>query len=689
MEGSGIRRTVLRWPPARTDHAGRESWNFATSLGLSQLVQQATRVPDVDGHIANCLDLLLTTDPDRYSVQVSSPLGTSDHCLVKSVSSYSPPDHKSQGVRRVWRYKSADWDEMRQFFASYPWRQICFGSGDPSSCAEAVTDVAEKNKHSAYLSWVEARHRKASDINLKKEALSRAAKSYKKTLRRAGFDRIQQIGTKLSAQPSGSRAFWSLAKAAKTVESNFCRPSLPPLVKPDGSLTHAGKEKADLIASLFAHNSRLDPGSNTPPSLPHCETSITEVRIKNREVLKALRSLDVKKAYGPDGIPALVLKACAPELSPVLTRLFRLSFETGVVPKSWKLANVQPIPKKGSRADPANYRPISITSILCKTMERILNARLMAYLEQNDLLSDRQYGFRRNRSTGDLLVYATHLWGEALENNGEALAVSLDISKAFDRVWHASLLSKLPAYGISPGLIGWVKDFLSERSLRVVVEGCSSEPLTTSAGVPQESVLSATLFLLHINDLLMPGIGYADDSTVVERYQPSLRISRDYIQSEREAMVERLNLTLQAVSERGDANLVRFNASKTQACLFSAKRSPSNLAPTFQNVSLEYTDRLRLLGVEISSNLNFGRFIESKARAAARKLGVLAKVRRYFTPGQLLTLYKAQVRSCVEFCCHIWAGATKCHLAALDSMERRAERLIGCILASVRWSCII
>ncbi|KAJ8721438.1 hypothetical protein PYW07_002213 [Mythimna separata] len=110
------------FPYQRTDHAGREARNFAVSMGLSQLVKQATRVPDIAGHTANCLDLLLTTDPDRCIVTVSSPLGTSDHCLVKSVTSFSPPDCDSRGERRVWRYKSADWDEMRHFFASYPWQ---------------------------------------------------------------------------------------------------------------------------------------------------------------------------------------------------------------------------------------------------------------------------------------------------------------------------------------------------------------------------------------------------------------------------------------------------------------------------------------------------------------------------------------------------------------------------------------
>ncbi|KAJ8734955.1 hypothetical protein PYW08_014205 [Mythimna loreyi] len=205
-------------------------------------------------------------------------------------------------------------------------------------------------------------------------------------------------------------------------------------------------------------------------------------------------------------------------------------------------------------------------------MERVLNTKLLAYLEANDILSDRQYGFRRNRSTGDLLAYAIHIWSEAIEKHGEALAVSLDISKAFDRVWHESLISKLPSFGLPTGLCVWIADFLRDRSIRVVIDGCSSSQMTINAGVPQGSVLSTTLFLLHINDLLKPGtFGYADDSTVAESYTSSARASGSQVQSLREAMVGRLNLSLEAVSEWGEANMVRFNAAKTQACLFSAK----------------------------------------------------------------------------------------------------------------------
>ncbi|XP_047543306.1 uncharacterized protein LOC125075642, partial [Vanessa atalanta] len=174
-------------------------------------------------------------------------------------------------------------------------------------------------------------------------------------------------------------------------------------------------------------------------------------------------------------IAPIVLRTCAPELAPVLTRLFRQSYAFSVVPNSWKTALVHPIPKKGNRSDPSNYRPIAITSLFSKVMESIINCQLLRYLEEYQLISDRQYGFRRGRSAGDLLVYLTHRWAEAVESKGEALAVSLDIAKAFDRVWHKALLSKLPSYGLPGKLCNWITSFLADRSIKVVVDGACSD----------------------------------------------------------------------------------------------------------------------------------------------------------------------------------------------------------------------
>ena len=159
-------------------------------------------------------------------------------------------------------------------------------------------------------------------------------------------------------------------------------------------------------------------------------------------------------------------------------------------------------PKKGDKSNPLNYRPIAITSLISKTMETIITKQLLTFQETINLLSDHQYGFRKARSTGDLLSYAVHVWSSALESSGESRVISLDISKAFDRVWHKGLLTKLLIFGLHHTLIKRIGSFLSDRSVDVRVDGFLSNLHSINAGVPQGSVISPVLFLLFINDLL-------------------------------------------------------------------------------------------------------------------------------------------------------------------------------------------
>ena len=123
---------------------------------------------------------------------------------------------------------------------------------------------------------------------------------------------------------------------------------------------------------------------------------------------------------------------------------------------SWKHALVQPVPKKGDRANPSNYRPIALTSAVAKVFETLHNSHFIKHLESNNLLSDHQYGFCKARSTGDLLSYLTHAWSSSLRNFGESLVVALDISKAFDRVWHKAVLAKLSACGFTPSFCKFI-----------------------------------------------------------------------------------------------------------------------------------------------------------------------------------------------------------------------------------------
>ncbi len=138
------------------------------------------------------------------------------------------------------------------------------------------------------------------------------------------------------------------------------------------------------------------------------------IKILRSEVFPALSGLNPRKAYGPDGVPPIVLKNYASVLSPCLVKLFRLSLSTSTFPSCWKYAYEQPVPKKGDRSNPSNYRPIALISCLSKAFETILNRKFLKHLSSFNLLSDHQYGFRKGRSTGDLLAFITDSWSSSL-----------------------------------------------------------------------------------------------------------------------------------------------------------------------------------------------------------------------------------------------------------------------------------
>ncbi len=160
------------------------------------------------------------------------------------------------------------------------------------------------------------------------------------------------------------------------------------------------------------------------------------------------------------------------------------------------------MPKKGYRSNLSNYRHIALLSCLFKAFESILNGKIKNYHSTSDLLSDRQYGFHKGRSTDDLLTLLNDSWSSSLSHFGETFSVALDISKACDSVWHKSLLSELHSFGFYPPLCSFISSFLTGRIISAVVDGHCSSPKPIKSGIPQGSVLSPTLFMLYINDLL-------------------------------------------------------------------------------------------------------------------------------------------------------------------------------------------
>ena len=217
----------------------------------------------------------------------------------------------------------------------------------------------------------------------------------------------------------------------------------------------SASDKAKLFAENFSLNSNLDDSGVSLPVFPsRTNLKLHNISITPKMVRKLVMNLDLSKASGPDCIPVVVLKNCEPELSYILAELFNKCLKESCFPDCWKVSSVVPVFKNvGERSTAKNYRPVSLLSVVSKVFEKLVNNRIVDHLEKCGLFSDFQYGFRSSRSTADLLTVVSDRIARAFNRSGATRAVALDISKAFDRVWHAGLLHKLKSYGIS-GQIG-------------------------------------------------------------------------------------------------------------------------------------------------------------------------------------------------------------------------------------------
>jgi hypothetical protein len=399
-------------------------------------------------------------------------------------------------------------------------------------------------------------------------------------------------------------------------------------------------------------------------------------RVAEESVQAELRKLKKKKAAGLDDIPPSSLKDAADVLSGPLTIIINLSFKTGVFPTDWKSSKLTPVHKSGAKDCIENYRPISVIPAISKIIERMVRRQLSAYLENNNLLDDCQFGFRQNRST----ELATALFTDSIKrkvNEGKLVgAVFIDLSKAFDTLSHAKLILKLRSYGILNTEIDWFQDYLFNRTQHVQVGNILSHAEKVNCGVPQGSIIGPLLFNLFYNDFSSclkhsQVIVYADDTVI---FVPGKDLS---------IIETRLSADMKHIHEWYAENELILNLSKgkTESMLFGTAKNLSMQRPVmnvvFGNEFIKFTTTYNYLGIKIEPNLTMNSNFDQCYKKASSRLKLIHKLRSHMTAEACAALYQAMVIPVLTYCGIVHLKKTKNQVEKSNALHERARRIIG------------
>ena len=390
-----------------------------------------------------------------------------------------------------------------------------------------------------------------------------------------------------------------------------------------------------------------------------------------------LQSLNVAKASGQDGISARMLKATAVEIAPSIAKLFNVSIQSGRPPAAWKSANVVPIPKKQGAKSPNEFRPISLLPVISKVPEKHLHFLISDHVSEHCPLSDCQWGFQAGKSTVAALLSTTQDWFQLLGKGKEVEAVFFDFQKAFDTVPHQPLIDKLCKLGLNPQIVKWVRNYLTNRSQKVVVNGVLSLPMRVASGVSQGSILVPLLFLIFIDDI--SGVNISDGSKIV-LYADDILLYRPITSPED---LQHLQHDVDKLQAYATTNYMKFNESKCKFMLVSRKKRHIDPVPSIHlnGSPLQNIPTFKYLGLIISSDLCWSSHIDNICSKAKRILGLIyRRFYRHSNEQTLRQLYLSIVRPHLEYATQVWSPYMH-----KDIMMLERTQLFACKMCTRTW----
>lgn len=445
----------------------------------------------------------------------------------------------------------------------------------------------------------------------------------------------------------------------------------------------SGKQAANILADMYQEESKTniehlrqkDVREETKEQLRQRKSAtIITTPLTGAELNAAISKLKMKKAPGKDGILNDMLKHLGRISRQKLLLIYNQSWSKGKFPDSWREAIIVPIlKKKKDKTKKSSYRPVSLLSCIGKLLERMVNWRLLKHLEENLLLNNSQSAYRKNRSTEDQLVYLSQELENAYQEKKKTLAVFVDLTKAFDKVWKEGLLLKLLRKKVDRQMFLWIKDFLQHRTARLKLDGHTSHQIHLQQGVPQGGVISTTLFLVFIDDIT-DGLSrhisraiHADDLAIWN--------SEENLSTATYRMQEALNIVTTWARDWG----VVINETKTVASIFSlsTRQETANLQLNGKKLSME--DSPMYLGVKLDKRLTWNPQIQNMEDRATKRLALMKKLAgtTWGADSSILRkVYIGAVRPIMEYGNTVWATAAKSNMTRLNKVQNAGLRLI-------------